>query len=135
MIKKLFISTCLSVIAIIIVLAISNSSVDESIISQTISVDALYKPENNIIEITYIDVSEKTDSVIIEILGMDETFHKEFSQQSFVETVQIISPPKYGWATMPVTFSIIHNQFGEIGLKIEIHEQDEPKSRIIYMKT
>jgi len=135
MIKKLVISTCLSVIAIIVVLAISNSSVDESIISQTISVDALYKPENNIIEITYIDVSEKTDSVIIEILGMDETFHKEFSQQSFVETVQIISPPKYGWATMPVTFSIIHNQFGEIGLKIEIHEQDEPKSRIIYMKT
>ena len=135
MIKKLVISTCLSVITIIIVLAISNSSVDESIISQTISVDALYKPENNIIEITYIDVSEKTDSVIIEILGMDETFHKEFSQQSFVETVQIISPPKYGWATMPVTFSIIHNQFGEIGLKIEIHEQDEPKSRIIYMKT
>ena len=94
-----------------------------------------YKPENNTIEITYVDVSEKTDSVIIEILGMDETFHKEFSQQSFVETVQIISPPKYGWATMPVTFSIIHNQFGEIGLKIEIHEQDEPKSRIIYMKT
>ena len=66
---------------------------------------------------------------------MDETFHKEFSQQSFVETVQIISPPKYGWATMPVTFSVINNQFGEIGLKIEIHEQDEPKSRIVYMKT
>ena len=135
MIKKLVISTCLSAIVIIIVLAIPNSSIDESIISQTISVDALYKPENNTIEITYVDVSEKTDSVIIEILGMDETFHKEFSQQSFVETVQIISPPKYGWATMPVTFSVIHNQFGEIGLKIEIHEQDEPKSRIVYMKT
>ena len=135
MIKKLVIVTCLSAIAIIIVLAISNPSVDESIISQTISVDALYKPENNTIEITYVDVSEKTDSVIIEILGMDETFHKEFSQQSFVETVQIISPPKYGWATMPVTFTVIHNQFGEIGLKIEIHELDEPKSRIVYMKT
>ena len=135
MIKRLVIGACLSAIVIIIILAVSNSSVDESIISQTISVDALYKPENNTIEITYVDVSEKTDSVIIEILGMDETFHKEFSQQSFVETVQIISPPKYGWATMPVTFSIIHNQFGEIGLKIEIHEQDEPKSRIVYMKT
>lgn len=104
-------------------------------ISQAISVDALYKPENNTIEITYADISEKTDSVIIEILGMDETFHKEFSQQSFVETVQITSPPKYGWETMPVTFSITHNQFGKIGLKIEIHESDEPKSRIVYMKT
>ena len=49
MIKKLVIVTCLSAIAIIIVLAISNPSVDESIISQTISVDALYKPENNTI--------------------------------------------------------------------------------------
>ena len=76
MIKKLVIGACLSVIAIIMVLAISNSPIDESMISQTISVDALYKPENNTIEITYVDVSEKTDSVIIEILGMDETFHK-----------------------------------------------------------
>ena len=135
MIKRLAIGACLSAIVIIIILAVSNSSIDKSIISQTISVDALYKPENNTIEITYVDISEKTDSVIIEILGMHETFHKELSQQSFVETVQIISPPKYGWATMPVTFSVIHNQFGEIGLKIEIHEQDEPKSRIVYMKT
>jgi hypothetical protein len=134
MIKKLVIGVCLSVIAII-VLAVSNSPIDESMISQSISVDALYKPENNTIEITYADVSEKTDSVIIEILGMDETFHKEFSQQSFVETVQITSPPKYGWETMPVTFSIIHEQFGEIGLKIEIHEYNEPKSRIVYTKT
>ena len=134
MIKKLVIGACLSVIAIIMVLAISNSPIDESMISQTISVDALYKPENNTIEITYVDVSEKTDSVIIEILGMDETFHKEFSQQSFVETVQIISPPKYGWATMPVTFTLDHEKFGKIGLKTEIHLSDEMKPRVIYSK-
>ena len=134
MIKKLVIGACLSVIAIIMVLAISNSPIDESMISQTISVDALYKPENNTIEITYVDVSEKTDSVIIEILGMDETFHKEFSQQSFVETVQIISPPKYGWATMPVTFTLDHEKFGNIGLKTEIHLSDEMKPRVIYSK-
>ena len=134
MIKRLVIGACLSAIVIIIILAVSNSSVDESIISQTISVDALYKPENNTIEITYVDVSEKTDSVIIEILGMDETFHKEFSQQSFVETVQIISPPKYGWATMPVTFTLDHEKFGNIGLKTEIHLSDEMKPRVIYSK-
>lgn len=134
MIKKLAISIFL-ISVIIIVFVVSNAPVDESMISQTISVDALYKPENNIIEITYVDVSEKTESVIIEILGMDETFHREFLQQSFTETVQITSPPKYGWATMPVTFSIDHSQFGKIGLKIEIHEQGEPKSKIVYMKT
>ena len=80
MIKKLAIGICSSILIIIIVLAISNPPIDESIISQTISVDALYKPENNTIEITYVDVSEKTDSVIIEILGMEQTFHKEFLQ-------------------------------------------------------
>ena len=132
MIKKLVIGACLSAIAIIIVSVISNSSVDESIISQTISVDALYKPENNTIEITYVDVSEKTDSVIIEILGMDETFHKKFLQNSFIETIQINSEPKYGWSTMPVVFSVNHDEFGKIGLKTEIHQQGEPKPRIIY---
>ena len=134
MIKKLVIGACLSVIAIIMVLAISNSPIDESMISQTISVDALYKPENNTIEITYVDVSEKTDSVIIEILGMDETFHKEFSQQSFVEIVQFDSAPKYGWATMPVTFFLEHEELGFSGLKTEIHPYDEPKPKVIYSK-
>ena len=56
MIKKLVIGACLSAIAIIIVSVISNSSIDESMISQAISVDALYKPENNTIEITYVRI-------------------------------------------------------------------------------
>jgi hypothetical protein len=65
---------------------------------------------------------------------MEKTFHKEFSQNSFVETVQINFEPKYGWATMPVTFSIDHEEFGKIGLKTEIHQQDETKPRVVYSK-
>ena len=65
---------------------------------------------------------------------MEETFHKEFSQSSFIEIVQINSEPKYGWSTIPVVFSINHNEFGEIGLKTEIYEQGELKPRIIYSK-
>jgi len=125
-----------SVIAIItIVLSItSNPTLDESIISQTIFVDAVYEPKNKIVKITYRDNSEKTGIVILEILGMEKTFHKEFSRSSFVETIQISSVPKYGWSTTPVVFSVNHDEFGKIGLKTEIYQQDETKPRIIYSK-
>ncbi len=128
--------TVASIIAIIaVVLSVTtNSTLDESIISQTIFVDAVYEPENKIVKITYNDNSKKTNLTTLEILGMEETFHKEFSQSSFVETVQINSEPKYGWSTIPVVFSINHDEFGEIGLKTEIYEQGESKPRIIYSK-
>ena len=126
----------ISIIALpVIILSISsNSTLDESIISQTIFVDTVYEPKNNLVKITYNDNSEKTNLVILEILGMEQTFHKEFSQNSFVETIQINSEPKYGWSTMPVVFSVNHDEFGKIGLKTEIYQKDESKPRIIYSK-
>jgi len=126
----------ISIIAIIIItLSITpNSALDESIISQTIFLDAVYEPKNNLVKITYNDNSEKTNLVILEILGMEQTFHKEFPQNSFVEIIQIDSEPKYGWSTMPVVFSINHDEFGNIGLKTEIYQKDESKPRIIYSK-
>ena len=99
-----------------------------------IFVDAIYEPGNNIVKITYTDNSKMTSLVVLEILGMEETFHKEFSQQSFVEIVQFDSAPKYGWVTMPVTFFLEHDEFGFIGLKTEIHPYDEPKPKVIYSK-
>ena len=128
--------TVASIIAIIVIVftITSNSTLDESTISKTIFVDAVYEPESEIVKITYNDNSKKTNLATLEILGMEETFHKEFSQSSFIEIVQINSEPKYGWSTIPVVFSINHNEFGEIGLKTEIYEQGELKPRIIYSK-
>ena len=99
-----------------------------------IFVDAVYEPENNIVKITYSDNSKMTSLVILEILGMEETFHKEFSQQLFVEIVQFDSVPKFGGATMPVTFFLEHEEHGLVGLKTEIHPYDEPKPKVIYSK-
>ena len=126
--------TTISIIALpVIILSISsNSTLDESLISQTIFVDTVYEPENNLVKITYNDNSKKTNLVTLEILGMEQTFHKEFTQNSFVETIQINSEPKYGWSTMPVVFSVNHDEFGNIGLKTEIYQNDEIKPRIIY---
>ena len=125
-----------SIIAIvaIVISVTSDSALDESIISQTIFVDAVYEPKNKIVRITCNDNSEMTNVITLEILGMEKTFHKEFLQSSFVETVKINLKPKYGWSTTPVVFSINHDEFGKIGLKTEIYEQGESKPRIIYSK-
>ena len=133
--NKKIIAIASTIAIIVIVLSVtSNSALDESTISQTIFVDAIYDPKNKIVKIMYNDNSKKTNLATLEILGMEETFHKEFARSSFVETVQINSEPKYGWSTTPVVFSINHDEFGKIGLKTEIYEQGESKPRIIYSK-
>ena len=133
--KKIIATISIIALTAIILSISSNSTLDESIISQTIFVDTVYEPENNLVKITYNDNSKKTNLVILEILGMEQTFHKEFTQNSFVEIIQINSEPKYGWSTMPVVFSVNHDEFGNIGLKTEIYQKDELKPRIIYSET
>ena len=131
--KIIGVASIIAIVAIVMSVT-SDSALDESAISQTIFVDAVYEPKNKIVRITYNDNSEMTNLITLEVLGMEKTFHKEFSQSSFVETIKINSEPKYGWPTTPVVFSINHDQFGKIGLKTEIYEQGELKSRIIYSK-
>ena len=106
--KVIVLASVIAIIAIVLSIT-SNPTLDESIISQTIFVDAVYEPKNKIVKITYRDNSENTSLVILEILGMEKTFHKEFSRSSFVETIQISSVPKYGWSTTPVVFSVNHD--------------------------
>ena len=148
--KSIVITEIIIVVVVLSAIAmISFSQIDERIASQivcpeeddglghndcVIFVDAIYEPDNSIVKITYSDNSKMTSLVVLEILGMEETFHKEFARSSFVETVQINSEPKYGWSTIPVVFSINHDEFGMIGLKTEIYEQGESKPRIIYSK-
>ena len=149
--KKSIVITEIIIVAVVLsaVTMVSFPQIDEHTMSQivcledndglnhsdcVIFVGAVYEPENNIVKITYSDNSKMTSLVILEILGMEETFHKEFSQQSFVEIVQFDSAPKYGWATMPVTFFLEHEELGFIGLKTEIHPYDEPKPKVIYSK-
>ena len=131
--KIIAVASIIAIIAVVLSVT-SNSALDEPTISQTIFVDAVYEPENKIVKITYNDNSKKTNLTTLEILGMEETFHKEFSQSSFVETVEINSEPKHGWSSTPVVFSINHDEFGMIGFKTEIYEQGESKPRIIYSK-
>ena len=132
--RKIIATASIIAIAAIVISITSDSALDESTISQIIFVDAVYEPKNKIVRITYNDNSEMTNLITLEVLGMEKTFHKEFSQSSLVETIEINFEPKYGWSTTPVVFSINHDEFGKIGLKTEIYEQGELKPRIIYSK-
>ena len=132
--RKIIAAASIIAIAAIVISVTSDSALDESTISQIIFVDAVYEPKNKIVRITYNDNSEMTNLITLEVLGMEKTFHKEFSQSSFVETIEINFEPKYGWSTTPVVFSINHDEFGKIGLKTEIYQMDESKPRIIYSK-
>ena len=132
--KKIIAVASIIAIMAIVLSVTSNSALDDPTISQTIFVDTVYEPENNLVKITYNDNSKKTNLVTLEILGMEQTFHKEFARSSFVETVQINSEPKYGWPSTPVVFSINHDEFGKIEIKTEIYEHNQSKPRIIYSK-
>jgi hypothetical protein len=78
------------------------------------------------------DKTKKTNHVVLEILGMDESFQKTLVGSEFVETVQFQTPPKYGWKIHPVTFLIDHQELGTVSLKTEIHSYGQPAPPIIY---
>jgi len=121
-----------SVIAVLFF--IESISIDRELLSETFIVDAVYFQEDGYVEISFLDKSNKTKTVVLEILGMSESFQKSFVGSGFTERVQFSSTPTYGWKTNPVTFVVEHEEFGQIGVKTEIHEINEPSQPIIFSK-
>ena len=109
-----------------------SSSNDNTLLENTFDVDAIYYENQGIVEISFNDNSQKTNSVVLEILGMEETFQKTFSGSNFVERVQFDSTPKYGWKIHPVTLDIEHQELGKVGIKTEIHSENEPTHSLIF---
>ena len=129
------------IVPIISVIAISalgilflfdSISYDDEQFAQTFDVDATYYESQGIVEIIFNDNSQKTSSVVLEILGMEETFQKTFVGSSFVERIQFDSTPKYGWQIHPITLVVDHQELGRIGIKTEIHSENEPAPPIIF---
>ncbi len=106
---------------------------DKDVLRQTFQIEAVYYDSGHV-EISYFDKSGKTDSVVMEILGMEETFQKTFSDSKFIEIVPFPNLPKYGWAIHPVVLEIDHKEFGHIQLKTEIHPLDGPVPPVIYSR-
>jgi|TARA_B100001750_G_C15517726_1_gene608683 hypothetical protein len=107
---------------------------DDVSILEYIEFDAVYLKDERLVKISFEDKSNNTESGILEILGMDVTYHQEYvfdRTSKFVERISLEEIPKYGWKTIPVTLEIQHAEFGKIGLKTEIHEPDQPNPKII----
>ena len=97
--------------------------------------DAVYLKEQNSINIIFVDTTGKSSFAILEILGMDETYHKEFeiSNSKFSKLIPLEKIPKYGWNTTPVTLEITYENF-IVKMKTEVHEQNESASKVIFSK-
>ena len=96
--------------------------------------DAVYLKNDNLVLITFSDETEKSSFAILEILGMEKTFHKEFeiTNSSFSQLVFLDKPPKYGWKTIPVTLEITYDEFNTVKMKTEIHDEGQISSGIIF---
>ena len=134
-IKKTSIVITVAIIVAGIAFSISDQiNTKESHILDQIEFDAVYLESEQTVEILFIDKSNKTQFAVLEILGMDVTYHKEYlfdDKSIFVEEMYLETIPKYGWKTTPVTLEIQHSEFGKIGLKTEIYELDQLKPKII----
>ena len=106
---------------------------DNNEIRQTLQIEAVYYDSGHV-EISYYDNSDQTDSVVLEILGMDDSFQKTFYDSEFIEIVPFVNVPKYGWAIHPIVMEVEHKEFGHVQLKTEIHQIGEPVPNIIYSK-
>ncbi|NQV39037.1 MAG: hypothetical protein HQ505_00595 [Nitrosopumilus sp.] len=134
MAKKLGPPIFLGVFTVLAILFLTGGASDDNdILRQTFQVDAIYYDSGHV-EISYLDKSGQTDSVIMEILGMDESFQKSFSGSQFIEIVPFTNVPKYGWAIHPIVLEIDHLEFGYIQLKTEIHALDQPIPSVIYSR-
>ena len=114
-----------------IVLLTGGASDDKDILRQTFQVDAVYYDTGHV-EVSFFDKSKKTTHVVMEILGMDESFQKTFSDSEFIEIVPFPNEPKYGWAIHPIVLEIDHEELGHIQLKTEIHPLGDALPPVIY---
>ena len=134
MARKILPAISLGVITVFAILFLSGAGNDNNeILSKTFEIDAIY--QNGNVVISFIDKSGNTDSITMEILGMDETFQKSYVGSQFTESVSFNDVPKYGWAIHPIVLEIEHSEFGHIQLKTEIHESDQPLPPVIYSRS
>jgi hypothetical protein len=129
--KKIIITV--PIIIILVSLYILNvNQIDEKRLASTFEFSAIYFDDSHVVKISYLDRSNHTNTVILEIDGLSQPFQKKYDNSSFVEDIPIYSTPQYGWKTTPVTLLIDHNEFGKIILKTEIIPYGQPSSKVIY---
>jgi len=131
--QKNFLTILIATIAVSAVIIINPISDDESDFTH-FTFDAVHLKDKNSVLITFVDETGKSSFAVLEILGMEKTFHKEFelTNSSFSQLVSLDNVPKYGWKTTPVTLEITYDEFNIIKMKTEIHDENQPSPEIIF---
>tara|TARA_B100000029_G_scaffold384603_1_gene380152 strand:+ start:317 stop:736 length:420 start_codon:yes stop_codon:yes gene_type:complete len=129
---KNFIIILIATIAVSLVILVNPSPENDSDFSH-FTFDAVYMEDKNSILITFADTTGKSSFAILEILGMETTYHTEFEivNSEFSKTVPIEKIPKYGWKTTPVILEIMYGDT-IVKMKTEIHEEDNQSPEIIF---
>jgi len=134
MAKKLGAPIFLGVFTVLAIIFLTGGATDDKdVLRETFQLEAIYYDSGHV-EISYFDNSDKTTSVVMEILGMDESFQKKFSDSEIIEIVPFPNEPKYGWAIHPIVLEIDHEELGRIQLKTEIHAFGTPAPNVIYAR-
>ena len=128
-----FLVILIATISVSIVILLNSNYENEDFDNFTF--DAVYLKDSNSVLITFDDTNQKSSFAILEILGMEKTFHEEFtiSDSNFSKLVPIDNIPKYGWKTTPVTLEITYDEF-VVYMKTEIHEEDQISPTVIFGK-
>ena len=129
---KNFLTILIATIAVSLVIILNPFSEDESDFSH-FTFDAVHMDDTNSIMITFTDSTKKSSFAILEILGLETTYHKEFeiTNSEFSKKIPLEKLPKYGWKTTPVTLEITYGDT-VVKMKTEVYEKDEPKPEIIF---
>ena len=132
MAKKLGPPLVLGVFTILALVFLTGGATDDKDpLRENFKINAIYY-DAGYVEVSYLDKSDKTNSVTLEILGMETSFQKKFSDSEFIEIIQFPNVPKYGWEIHPIVMEIEHDEFGHVQLKTEIHELNSPSPNTIY---
>ena len=132
MAKKLGPPLVLGVFTILALVFLTGGATDDKDpLRENFKINAIYY-DTGYVEVSYLDKSDKTNSVTLEILGMETSFQKTFSDSEFIEIIQFPNTPKYGWEIHPIVVEIEHEEFGHVQLKTEIHELNDPSPNTIY---
>jgi len=118
-------------VSVVIILNSNYNTTDFS----NFTFDAVYLKDSDSVLITFNDANLKSSFAILEILGMEKTFHKEFiiSDSKFTKLIPLDKPPKYGWKTTPVTLEITYDE-SIVYMKTEIHDEDQIPPPVIFGK-
>ena len=128
-----FLVILIATISVSVVILLNSNYENEDFDNFTF--EAVYLKDSNSILITFDDTNQKSSFAILEILGMEKTFHEEFaiSDSKFTKLVPIDNLPKYGWKTTPVTLEITYDE-SVVYMKTEIHEEDQISPTVIFGK-